>query len=404
MSSSSPSENQRSEETGKLQVAGCRVERPLATCHLQLAFFLCLFAFPLLCGFGPPRLVDDSYEPHYRLSTVQLRQWGEVAQLPNVSAEAVIAYDLDTNQLLFSRHPDERLAPASLTKLMTALLVLESGDTQRLVTIQEDDLVGDSNMGLEAGEVISVEQLLYGLLINSANDAAMALARTVSESVEQFVDRMNQRAAELDLRNTHFLNPHGLDMEGHLSSARDLLVLTHRLWDYPLFRTIVATPDTRVAGHYLRNTNELLGAEQLVNGVKTGTTDEAGECLIAGVVSNGHQRFIVILNSRDRYADTRRLIELSDQYFPWQPSDAQQLSILNRQLEGEDFHYYRPKRDPPELMFSPLNRNSLIGQRTFFSERTDSGEVGKIEWLLAGKKMAEEPLFGFDATATPSPP
>lgn len=371
---------------------------------LQLAFFLWLIALPFLCGFGPPRLVDDSHEPRYRLSTVQLQQWGEVAQLPDISAEAVIAYDLDTNQLLLSRNPDERLAPASLTKLMTALLVLESGDTQRFVTIQEDDLVGDANMGLEAGEVISVEQLLYGLLINSANDAAMALARTVSESVDQFVDRMNQRAAELSLRNTHFLNPHGLDVDGHVSSARDLLILTHILWDYPLFRTIVATPATTIAGHRLHNTNELLGKELLVNGVKTGTTDEAGECLIAGVVSNGHQRFIVILNSQDRYADTRGLIELSDHYFPWQTFDAQRLSILNRQLEGEDLQYYRPKGDPPVLMFSPLNRNSLIGQRTLFPTPADSGAVGKIEWLLAGQKVAEEPLWGFDAAATPSPP
>lgn len=399
-----PTENQRSGEKDKRQLAGCRANSTLATYNLPLAVFLCLLALPFLCGFGPPRLVDDSHDPHYRLSTVQLRQWGEVAQLPDISAEAAIVYDMDTNQLLLTRNPDQRLAPASLTKLMTALLVLESGDTQRLITIEQDDLVGDSNMGLEAGEVISVEQLLYGLLINSANDAAMALARTVSGSLDPFVGRMNQRAEELDLRNTHFLNPHGLDMDGHFSSARDLLALTHALWDYPLFRTIVGTQDTTVAGHRLHNTNELLGSKLLVNGVKTGTTDEAGECLIVGVVSNGHQRFIVVLNSQDRYADTRRLIELADQYFPWQASDPQQLSILNRQVEGESFQFYRPKGDPPVLMLSPLNRNSLIGQRSLFPELLENGAAGKIEWLLAGTKVAETPLFGYDTTPTPAPP
>lgn len=356
-------------------------------------WWLLLFTLPFICGFGPPRLVDDSYEPAYRISTTQLQQWADVQKLEGVSARAVLVFDLDSETILFSRNAESSLPPASLTKLMTALLVLEKGDLQSPVTVSGVDLIGNSNMGLQVGEVLSVEALLYGLLINSANDAAMALARHQAGNVDDFVVLMNQRAAELNLSATTFRNPHGLDEEGHVSSARDLLTLVRTVWAFPLFREIVGIREVSVSGHPLLNTNEFLGIESNVNGVKTGTTDLAGECLITGLISNGHQRFVVVLGSGDRYADSRRLTALAEKYFPWQSPDPWQLSLLNRGFEAGNVQYFRPKSAMKPILLSPFNQNALIGQRKIYTTTTENGVVGEIVWMLAGTELGVQPLY-----------
>ena len=361
----------------------------------SLLLLLCLVALPFVCGFGSPRLVDDSYQPKYRISTVQLQQLGESQQLAEISANAALVYDVDSDQILFSRNADLALPPASLTKLMTALLVLEKDDLQASVTILEEDLIGNTNMGLEAGEVLSVEQLLFGMLINSANDAAMALARHEAGSVDLFVAQMNQRSAELALPSSHFVNPHGLDAETHLSSARDLLLLTRTLWKFPLFQQIVSTKQITIAGHALLNTNELLGGALAINGVKTGTTDNAGECLITGWLSKGHQRFVVVLGSRDRYTDTRQSIYTAEQLFPWRELNPWQMSLLNRTAQEAGMRYLHPQSASVPMLLSPLNQNTLIGQRTFFPKAMESGAVGEIVWMLAGKQVGANQLFSF---------
>jgi D-alanyl-D-alanine carboxypeptidase len=217
---------------------------------------------------------------------------------------------------------------------MTALLVLEHGDLDAVVTVQPEDLPTDvadsSTMGLQAGETISVTDLLWGLLLPSGNDAANVLARQVSGSVPAFVAAMNRRSQELGLKQTHFVNPHGLDADGHLSSAADLLTLTRKLWDYPLFRSIVATANSEKAGHQLVNTNELLTTYQGATGVKTGTTDNAGECLIASIERDGQTVFMVIMGSSDRFTDAKNLYETFRAAYAWKTENAQELSVINR--------------------------------------------------------------------------
>jgi len=197
---------------------------------------------------------------------------------------------------------------------------LEKADLDQEVTVPGAALVGGSSMGLRPGERMTVRELLYGMLIPSGNDAATALAIAVGGNVPNFVQMMNQKAASLGMKNTHFANPHGMDAPDHYSSAADMLLLAHYLYDnYPLFRQIVNTRSAVVAGHTLRNRNELLGVYPGVNGIKTGTTPAAGECLLVSAVYRGHQVLAIVMGSDDRYGEMKALLDHYRKYFVWAP-------------------------------------------------------------------------------------
>ena len=239
---------------------------------------------------------------------------------PAVGARAALLVDADFGQTLFEQGATEPLPPASTTKLMTALLAVESGRYFDPVTIEAADLIGGSSMGLTAGETLNLRDLLDGLLIASGNDAAYAVARHLGarepgpgRPVARFVARMNARAAELGMRGATFRNPEGLDEPGHLMSAVDLALLARAALRQPVIAQIVATPATTVRSskraYALRSTNLLLGSFPGAIGVKTGTTDAAGECLVALVERDGRRLLSVLLGSGDRYAETVGLIE-----------------------------------------------------------------------------------------------
>ena len=232
---------------------------------------------------------------------------------------SVLVYDFESGRELMEKSARLPVSPASLAKLMTALLVLEQDRLTESVTIQEADLIGGATMGLGAGEELLVEELLWGLLIPSGNDAAMALARHHSGQVDTFVEQMNLRAGDLGMYDTLFHNPNGFDAEGQVSSARDLLTLVKLLWEYPLFREIVGTSLTTVANRELQSTNRLLGSYSGANGVKTGTTPQSGQSLIAGVEENGHQLFALLLGSVDRYHDMRQVLQAVRGSYDWVP-------------------------------------------------------------------------------------
>ncbi|MEZ4614061.1 MAG: D-alanyl-D-alanine carboxypeptidase family protein [Caldilineaceae bacterium] len=278
-----------------------------------------------------------------------------------LSAAAYLLYDLDANQVIFAENADLALPVASLTKLMTALLVLESGDLQSETTIQGSDLVGGTSMGLVPGEVVTVEDLLWGMLIPSGNDAVTALARHIGGSVPTFVDQMNARATTLGLRKTHFVNPHGLDAENHLSSANDLLILVKQNWDFPLFREIVGTAQTTVGRHQLQNTNELLDTYLGTNGIKTGTTDLAGQCLVAGFERNGHQVFAIVLGSTDRYQDMRALHQQYTVGYSWVTGETASISILDRLYTADGQRWYLRTSDlAPSLLLHAVEVSGCV--------------------------------------------
>ena len=363
-----------------------------------LPALLLLLAF-FTCGFGPPTLLDKDGPAPQRLTIGQLRQMENAGRPPTtISGPTVLVYDVDADRMLIQNNATVSRAPASLAKLMTALLILEKGGLEQRVAVDMDDLVGGSTMALESGEVLTAEDLLWGLLVASGNDAAMTLARHHSGQVHLFVQRMNLRAQELGLAQTNFVNPHGLDADGQVSSAQDVLTLTKILWDYPLFRQIVGTASISVAGHSLVSTNQLLDNYPGVNGVKTGTTTSAGENLIVGVNRGSHQLFVVILGSQDRYFDARALIVAADQSFGWASlgsgprptaldrvydvdgkrwflqAEGERPSIFLPAWERQQMRIYRRLQLPPPGLWSP------------------GASAGVLEWRLGDTVVATQRL------------
>jgi serine-type D-Ala-D-Ala carboxypeptidase (penicillin-binding protein 5/6) len=359
---------------------------------------LLVFATLFLSGFWAPRLVDRPYSPAQGATVGQLRVWSAAQSAPAVSARAYLLYDLDAGQLLLGEQTATPRPPASLAKLMTALLVFERNELTRTVTVLGSDLVGGATMELAAGEWLTVEELLWGLLVPSGNDAAMALARATAGSVDPFVAQMNERAAELGLAQTHFVNPHGLDEPDQQSSAGDLLQLTLQLWEYPLFRQMARTVETTVAGRVLRNTNELLPTLPGAIGVKTGTSEAAGQGLIANIQRNGRQVIVIVLGSRDRYSDVRALYAHYRTAYQWVTPGVGEIVQLNRlYAPNGDLWYLRPVGGLPALLLRPWESPQLRSYRRIRLPAPDVDwspgmEVGVVEWRLGDTVVGSQVL------------
>ena len=270
-------------------------------------------------GFGPPALIESSEgsDPFYAHQVPLARR----LEAPAVGAPSVAVLDEATGQLLYGKDERRRRPMASTTKIMTALVALERGQLSQVVTVDLDaaDMPGSSTMGLSAGEQLTLLDLLYGLLLPSGNDAALAIGRAVAGSDAAFVDLMNQRAAELGLADTHYANPHGLDAPDHYTTALDLARLTRIALRNPTFAQIVATREKTVQGkatYRLRNTNRLLSRPD-VEGVKTGTTEAAGQCLVAVVRRDGRRVITVALGSPDHAADSLALADYAFAAYAW---------------------------------------------------------------------------------------
>jgi len=231
---------------------------------------------------------------------------------PAIGARAAILEDLDTGEVLFSFHPDDRRPVASLTKLMTALLVLRATKPDTVVTVGPDaaaqgaQILGVSELGLKLGERITVSQLLYGLLLQSANDAAVALADQVSGSVPAFVADMAKQATRLGLRRTHFLSPNGLDDRG-FTTARDLAAISSQDFAIPLFATIARSkfhdvPAPSGPPRHIQNRNVLQWLYPGAIGGKTGYTSAAGYCLMAAAQRHRRGVLAVVLGEPSTYA------------------------------------------------------------------------------------------------------
>lgn len=237
-----------------------------------------------------------------------------------VNAEAAVVMDADSGRLLYAQNPDKRLANASTTKIMTALLTLEQPDQDRYFTVDSDAIqVEGTTMGLQPGDSVTLHQLAAGMLLPSGNDAANAAAVEIAGSEEAFVRLMNQRAAELGLENTQYRNPSGLDAEGHYSSARDLAVLAAHALENEDFEDIVSKQEIRMAfgnppyNRSLYTTNKLLERYPYAIGVKTGYTDDAGLCLVTAAEKDGTRLIIVTLNGKD---DVNTHMRLYEHFFP----------------------------------------------------------------------------------------
>jgi len=236
---------------------------------------------------------------------------------PNPFPEVASAYLVQIGDRdLWAADPDKRLAPASLTKIMTALLVLEDYRPREPVTISRAAArETGARLGLRHGDRLPVEALLAATLVGSANDACHALAEHYAATVADFVERMNRRAAALGLTNTRFANPCGFDAPDHYSSARDLARLTHAALAHPEFAATVARPEVRIVStdgkrtFRVGNKNALIGNYAPAIGVKTGYTSRAGRCLIVLAEKNGTRVLLTMLGARERWWDAIGILE-----------------------------------------------------------------------------------------------
>ncbi len=237
---------------------------------------------------------------------------------PSIQASSLYLVDLQSRRVLLEKHAGRRLPPASLTKLMTALVALEAASPEQVVPVDGRALIHRSSLKLQPGEQFLLRDLLAAMLVTSANDACEAIAWHVGGgSPDRFVAMMNARAESLGLHDTHFVNACGFDAPGHYSTAMDLAALAEQALSLPAISMIVRTVTrtiTTVDGSRsvsLYSTNELL-RDPDVTGVKTGYTSKAGRCLIASLFRNGHRLLLVGLNVRNRWEQATRLLRYAE--------------------------------------------------------------------------------------------
>jgi len=242
---------------------------------------------------------------------------------PTVGAKAAVVMDAATGIVLYDKHGTQPLAPASLTKIMTALVSLYHLDPRRRVTVdlQPGDLDPDSSiMGLDPGEEVSVEDLLYGLMLPSGNDAAVMLARTAAGTEAAFVKEMNQTAMQLGLHRTRFVNSHGLEDPAQRTTALDMAQLARQAMRDARFRRIVAADSWTVRSQWtyvVRNKNPFLGAYPGADGVKIGWTEEAGPTMVASATRNGVRLVVALLDTPDRVGESTALLDWAFSTFRW---------------------------------------------------------------------------------------
>lgn len=332
---------------------------------------------------------------------------------PEISAAAAYVLDATVGTELYAIHADDRRAPASLTKVATALVVLELADLDEMVTIEPGDLAdeSESRVGLEAGDELSVRDLLYGLLIPSGNDAGRALARHVGEwlpssddPTEAFVAEMNRLAEAVGLSNTRFANPTGLDQDDHFSTARDLALLTAQAMDDPLFAEIVGSPDATLPsqvlpdGYPIATTNDLL-LDGTVIGVKTGTTERAGGCLIAAVNVAENLVISVVLGSPvektedgttespARFADTRSILDVMQTDYQWlDPLELDAMGGL-----GEELGVWQAELPDGTAIVVPSDRADELRYRLLLGPAAEQdGAVGRVLFFVGDALLSEQ--------------
>ncbi len=340
---------------------------------------------------GPPVWKSNHTKP-LRLTQGQIQELRTIAQGPPTASRAGVLEDMPSGAVLWQWQSEEPLPMASVTKLMTALVALQTLSPEDVVTVPAAAVAippGYARMGLQAGQRVQVRTLLYGALLPSGNDAALALAILAAGSEQAFVDRINAQAQAWGLRQTHFVNPHGIDAPGHVSSARDLAQLARKALANPLLAEIVATPAITLEGFKLVNTNELLTTYPGTYGVKTGTTDEAGQVLIAAARRAHGDVLTVVMHSPDRYAETRGLMDFYFRHWVWVDVGLQWDPINT--VVGPEGTRYRLQTSPAPLL---LQRWQLPQLRALRIVRFDpAGQPAGLYQVWYGEeKLVELPL------------
>lgn len=324
-----------------------------------------------------------------------------------MSAQSAILLDGQTGRVLYEKLADKQSLIASTTKIMTALVVCEQTNVLDRVRIpQEATGIEGSSMYLKVGEVLTVQDLLYGLMLHSGNDAAVALAIYCGGTVEGFAELMNDKAHRLGLRDTHFVNPNGLDSPGHYSTARDMAVLAAYAMENPIFAKTVSTKTVTVGNRVLRNHNKLLWLLEGADGVKTGFTKAAGRILVSSCTRQGRRLIAVTINDGNDWHDHQQLMEdgfanYAVQQLVHTGDCLGTVEIISGNtgnvelLANADFSYALAPGENPELVFSEpgfVYAPVVQGQEAGFAYVCLNGRtVGKIP-LIFGQTVEMESI------------
>ena len=337
----------------------------------------------------------------------------------SVSAESAILINAENGDIYFEKNAEKRLPMASTTKIMTALVAIENSAMQDTVIIDRRAVgVEGSSVYLTDGELLTMEDLLYSLLLASANDAAEAIALEIGGSIEGFAAMMNKKANEIGLKNTHFDNPHGLDSEAHYTTARDLAAITAYALENPDFAKIVSTYKKNikceVGTRYLINHNKLLRSYEGCIGVKTGFTKRSGRCLVSAAERDGMRLISVTLNAPDDWNDHKRMFDHGfssyhklpllrekqyssslpivggkEQTVLVQSTDAIEV-ILPSNIASEDC---KMEISLPHFLYAPIKKGELIGKVSYYLEGKLMGESDIIALYGVGKKANKKSFW-----------
>ena len=310
-----------------------------------------------------------------------------------VSAQNALVLDAATGRILYEKNADRQSLIASTTKIMTALIVCEQCNVLDRMRIPREAVgIEGSSMYLREGEILTIQELLYGLMLSSGNDAAVALAIYCGGTVEGFVQLMNDKAHMLGLWDTHFENPNGLDSPGHYSTARDLARLAAYAMENPIFYKTVSAKTVTVGQRYLRNHNKLLWQVQGADGVKTGYTKAAGRILVSSATRDGRRLICVTLNDPNDWADHAALLEEGFRLYTMRHilTAGERVAVLEVEsgqgsrvelLAAESFDFSLASGEKPVLV--------MPGPGFVYSPVTQGADAGYVYVLLDGNAVAK---------------
>lgn len=326
-----------------------------------LIFLLILFNFSTVCADDVDNEVDFE-------DTIEVTA-SNVSELPKTNSRRYIVYDRISKSMIIGKNEDVKSAMASTTKIMTTIVILEKADLNEKVTVSaKAGGTGGSRLGLKRGDKASVRDLLYGLMLRSGNDAAVALAEHVGGSVKGFAELMNEKAIELGLTNTHFVTPHGLDDANHYTTALELAKLTDYAMDNETFTKIVGTKSTTIyinnQSRQINNTNELLGVLNGVVGVKTGFTNNAGRCLVTETKRNNMDIITIVLGAdtkKDRTKDSVNLIEYTFSKYKMYNLEEQIIKEFNKwkNINEKRILIIKGKTSNPKLALGAIEKATI---------------------------------------------
>ena len=315
---------------------------------------------------------------------------------PEVSAASAVVLHAESGTVLYEKNADQQMLVASTTKLMTALVVLEQCALDETVEILWEDVqVEGSAMYLRPGESYTVEDLLHGLLLASGNDAALALARHAAGTVEDFAALMNEKCRELALTNSHFVNPHGLDAEGHYASARDLAVLMAAAMENADFARICGAVTYTTHGVSYANHNKLLRICEGVIGGKTGYTMAAGRSLVSCCERDGMRLICVTISAPDDWNDHARLYDWAYDSYTDDPGPFADFGLQIPVLSGtQEKVALRPQETPRVLRSRDATASLRIEAPRFAYAAVEAGDVaGRLVLMVNGVEAGETPLL-----------